>query len=155
MNTVIIFGASYLYLVSIALYAFALWKSKKKERIGILLLSAFSFPATFIIGKASGYVISDPRPFITDHIKPLIAHVADNGFPSDHTLLTMTIASVIFVYHRKLGIVLFAFALLVGTSRVLAHIHHPLDIIGASVIAIGATSACFLTGKKLFKRYME
>jgi undecaprenyl-diphosphatase len=151
MNTIIIFCASYLYLVSIALYALVLLQSPKKKRLSIIWLSALSFPLTFIIGKLSGYLISSPRPFVTEHIKPLIAHVADNGFPSDHTLLTMTIATVIFIYHKKVGIVLFILALLVGTARVVGQIHHPLDIIGASAIAIATTLASFFIKKKMTK----
>ena len=101
-------------------------------------LSLISFPLTYILAKIAGYIIYDPRPFVVEHIKPLIAHAADNGFPSDHTLLTSVIASVIFAYNKKLGMVLFAISIAIGSARVLAGIHHPLDIVGAMVISIVA-----------------
>lgn len=106
----------------------------------------------YLIAKISALFINDPRPFVARHIQPLIPHVADNGFPSDHTLLTMTIASIIYAYNKKLGVALFVIAGLIGITRVLANIHHPLDIIGATVIAIGATTIVFSIEKKLFKK---
>lgn len=90
------------------------------------------------LAKLIGAIFNDPRPFVSDHITPLIAHASDNGFPSDHTLLTMTIASVVFVYHRKLGILLALVAFLVGYARVLAGTHHMIDIVDAIVIALAA-----------------
>ena len=104
-------------------------------------LSLISFPLTYILAKIAGYIIHDSRPFVVEHIKPLIAHAADNGFPSDHTLLTSVIASVIFAYNKKLGMVLFAISIAIGSARVLAGIHHPLDIVGAMVISIVAVYA--------------
>lgn len=53
----------------------------------------------------------------------MLYHVADNGFPFDHTWLTMVIASVVFVYNRKFGILFAVISFIVGFSRVLAGIH--------------------------------
>ena len=90
---------------------------------------------------------------MVDHsIKPLFSHIADNGFPSDHTLLTMTIAAIIFVHNRKLGILLAIFSLIIGFSRVAAGVHHALDIIGAAVIAVTTTYISYLVLKFVIKR---
>ncbi len=86
---------------------------------------------------------------MVEHVQPLITHAADNGFPSDHTLLTMTIASILFLYNKRLGIVLAILAVIVGYSRVLAKVHHPVDIFGSIVIAIIAT---YISSKFLVKR---
>ncbi len=98
-----------------------------------------TFPLILLVSRIAGYYIYDPRPFVVKHIHPLIAHVADNGFPSDHALLTMAIASIIFTFNKKLGIVLFSIASIVGIARVLANIHHPIDIVGSATIAIVVT----------------
>lgn len=108
-----------------------------------------SFALAFVLAKLLGALFNDPRPFVSDHVQSLIAHVADNGFPSDHTLLTMTIASVVFVYQRKLGILLALVAFLVGYARVLAGIHHMIDITGAMVIAIVAVVGIFFGIRRL------
>lgn len=132
---IIIYSAKYLFLVSIVIFLIYLWKTSKKNRIAIIQLTIISFPITWLTAKILSFLIFDPRPFVVDHVTPLIPHVADNGFPSDHTLITMAIASVVFAYNRKIGSVLIILALIVGTARVLARVHHPLDIIGSTVIA--------------------
>ena len=139
MNLLIILSAKYLFLVSILIALLFFLKADKKIKKGLFFLALIAFPLSLIIAKISAFFIQDPRPFVVEHIKPLITHAADNGFPLDHTLLTMAIASVLFVYNRKLGIMLFIIALLVGVSRILALVHHPLDIFGSTVIAIGVT----------------
>lgn len=153
MKTIIIFSASYLYLISILCYLLFLWKSNKKTRLDIIILSILSFPLSFLIAKIAGYFIQDPRPFVTEHIKPLINHVADNGFPSDHVLLTTMIASVIFAYNKKLGVVLCLVSLVIGTARVLASIHHAIDIIGAIIIAVGVTSMVYLLRNAILNKH--
>ncbi len=77
----------------------------------------------------------DPRPFVAQHIHPLFAHAADNGFPSDHAALTMFLAVCVLFYSRLWGGALVVNALLVGTARVLAHVHSPLDIVAGFVFA--------------------
>lgn len=138
MNLIIIFFATNVFLISVAifvLYVGYLWRKNRAKCLSLMKLSFVSFPFTYILAKISGVFIHDPRPFVVEHIKPLIAHAADNGFPSDHTLLTSVIASVIFAYNKKLGMVLFAISIAIGGARVLAGIHHPLDIVGAMVIS--------------------
>jgi undecaprenyl-diphosphatase len=144
MDALIIFCAKYLYLFCIILFFFVLWRLEAKKRLSFVLLSLFSFPIALVVGKILNHFIQDPRPFVVEHVKPLIEHAPDNGFPSDHTLLTMTIAAVVFAYNKKLGVVLFVLALFVGGSRVLAKIHHPLDIAGSTLIAIVATWVIYL-----------
>lgn len=144
MDALIVFAAKYLYLFCIALFFFALWKLEAKKRLDFILLSIFSFPLSLLVGKILNHVIQDPRPFVAEHSKPLIEHAPDNGFPSDHTLLAMTIAAVVFPYNKKLGVLLFVLAALTGISRVLAKVHHPLDILGSTLIAIAVTAIVFL-----------
>ena len=74
--------------------------------------------------------------FLFGHFTPLVAHGFDNGFPSDHALLSVAVACIVWRYNHVLGIVLFNFALVVGLSRVYIGVHHLFDIFGAVVIAI-------------------
>lgn len=140
MDLLIIVVAKYFYVVVVLIAAFYVLTLSKIRKIQLLKLSLLTLPLAYIISKILKHFIYDPRPFVVEHVRPLIAHVPDNGFPSDHTLLTMTIASIIFVYNRTLGFVLGGLAIAIGISRVAARVHHPLDIIGSVVIAIGATA---------------
>lgn len=127
-------------------FFFTLSKPIKKKFATFTLIS---FGLSFALAKLLGAFFNDPRPFVSDHITPLIAHVADNGFPSDHTLLTMTIAAVVFFYNRKLGVVLGIISFIVGYARVLAGIHHSIDILGAMIIAVIAVTITNVLIKKL------
>ena len=152
VNILIILVAKYFFVVSILIAILSFFLADRKRKKDLFILALFTLPVALLIAKISGHFINDPRPFVVDHIKPLIAHAADNGFPSDHTLLTMTLAAIVFAYNKKFGIILFIIALLVGTARVLAHIHHPLDIFGATVIAIGTTGIVFFIKENLIQR---
>lgn len=153
-NIVIILFAQYLFLLSLAIAILYFLKTKRSIKIKLLILTSIAFPLSYLIARISGYFINDPRPFVVEHITPLIPHAADNGFPSDHMLLTMTIASVVFVYNRRLGIILTVIAVCVGIARIMAQIHHFYDILGSIVISVGATYISVLLIKFIHKRLM-
>lgn len=136
MTAIIIFAANYLYWIIITSALIACLLAKKTIRVSILRLTILAVPLAFLIGKIFNHTYYNSRPFVIEHIQPLIPHTADNGFPSDHTLLTMTIAGIIFIYHKRLGGLLAILALVVGIARILAKVHHPIDILGAIAIAM-------------------
>ena len=149
MDSIIVFIANYVFILSILLAGIYWLFVPKDNKIAILKLTIFSFPIAYILSKISAKFIYDPRPFVIKHIKPLITHVPDNGFPSDHTMLTAAIASVVFIYNKRLGVLLYVVSLAIGVSRVLAQIHHPLDIIGSIIIAFISVTL----GYVLLKRF--
>lgn len=78
-----------------------------------------------------------PRPFarhrsITAHIAPL----DEFSFPSGHTLHAIAFALVATHHYPMLGWVLWPFAALVATSRVVLGLHYPSDVLAATAIAI-------------------
>lgn len=147
MQQVIIFSASYLFLISVAIYAyyiFYLWQHDIHRLRELILISTITFTLSLILAKVLGLIIHDPRPFILEHVPPLIHVSTDNGFPSDHTLLAMAIGAVVLVFNKELGALLILIALLVGTGRVLSLAHHPLDILGGIAIATFSTLTAWL-----------
>ena len=150
MNSIIIFGANYLYII-VALVAviYFLLESPEKRR-KIFILGIISLPIIYAIAKIVALFYYDPRPFVAGNFIPLIPHAADNGFPSDHELFTAAISSVVFTFNKKIGSLLWALSVLVGISRIAAGIHSLTDIVGAIVIAIAVTWVVYiLIGKKL------
>ena len=135
MNTIIIFSAKYLYLFIVAIAAVLFWRLKEYRR-EIFIFAAISFPLTYLTRLLAGSLYFNPRPFVVEHFIPLISHSADNGFPSDHTLLVSAIAMLFFYYRRRTSFVLWALAFVVGAARVMAGVHHSLDIAGSMLIAI-------------------
>src|SRR5579862_3053467 len=140
-NDLIIFGAKYLFLVSVLITFFVFFKLNGRRRWQFLIAMIMAGLASVIFVKLLGKLYFHPRPFVLEHIKPLVAHGADNGFPSEHATYTAAIASVLYFYKEKLGIAAFIIAVLVGFSRVLAHVHSPIDVLAGLAIGIIAGAA--------------
>lgn len=133
---IIIFLSSKLHIVIVVVAVLYFLFASTQTKIKLTLLGAVTLPASYAIGKIIGTFIETTRPFVELGVDPLVAHAADNGFPSEHTLYALIIAGVIAMSHKKLGFILIALALLVGTGRVLALVHNPIDIIGSAGIAL-------------------
>jgi len=102
--------------------------------------------------KIGGALYYDTRPFVTQGVAPLFPHAADNGFPSDHTAITMFIGLCVLVVSRPWGLVLIAISLAAGVARVLAHVHSPIDIVGAVAMAAVAAAVGWLVARLIFER---
>jgi undecaprenyl-diphosphatase len=138
MDTLITFAAKYLFLLVALLWAAAWLQASRRHRPEIAWATFIAVVAAAVLDKIAGKLYYDPRPFVSHHIHPLVAHAADNGFPSEHTLFSIALGTVLFLYRPKLGMLALAIALIVGIARVAAYVHSPIDIAGA--IAIGAIS---------------
>jgi undecaprenyl-diphosphatase len=138
MDTLIIFCAKYLIWVIVAAALGYVFFSTRRMRLA--LSAALSLVLAYAAGWVAGHVWYNPRPFAVDGTTPLIPHDANNGFPSDHMLLGAAVASIVFVYNRTLGVVLWVLALAVGAARVAAGIHHWVDIAGAIAISVIAVA---------------
>jgi len=134
MDFLIIFLAKYLIWVIVAVALGFLFFSHEWKRLSVF--AAISLTIAYAVGKVAGMMWYNARPFVVDGTTPLVAHAANNGFPSDHMLMGGTIASIVFVYNRTLGIVLWILALAVGAGRVLAGVHHAVDVLASIAISI-------------------
>lgn len=150
-ESIIIFLATRLHIfIVLAAAVFAVFISKSL-RTKFLLLSAFTLPLSFLLSRVVSRLYYNPRPFMVDDFTPLVQHIADNGFPSDHTLLTATIASIVFVYNKPLGVSLFGLSVMVGVGRVLAGVHHSIDVAGSIIIAVATTYFVTILLRRLLK----
>ena len=136
INSLIIFGAEKLFLLSplVALYFF--YQLSREQKLRMAIFAFFSLPLTFILATLLRHVYFDPRPFVVGGFEPLVSHAPDNGFPSDHTLLLATIAIIWNFFRKKVALVLWIITLTVGFSRMAAGIHHFVDIVASIVIAL-------------------
>lgn len=135
MHEIITLIAKYFIVLS-CLGALVVWlrlTTADKKRFIILAIAGAIL--TLILAKLGSKVFYNPRPFVVGHFTPYFSHGNDNGFPSDHTLFASFLAFLSWHYSKKLGISLFVVALLIGLSRVIAGVHHLIDIIGSIVFA--------------------
>lgn len=147
MHELVIIIAKYFLLISLVVSLVIWLKLVRNDKRKFILQAILGAILTLALAKLGSKLFYDPRPFVVGHFTPYFSHSADNGFPSDHTLLTSFLAILVFNYNRQAGIGLFVVALAVGLSRVVAGVHHLADIIGSIVFAIiGYYVAVWLIG---------
>jgi undecaprenyl-diphosphatase len=135
MHEIVVITAKYFVAIPVLIYLYVLWRATSQERLKLLIATIACATLTFFFMKLAASLYHDPRPFVSDHVTPYFQHGTDNGFPSDHTTFSALLAWLVFSRNRALGIALLALALLIGTSRVIAGIHHGKDILGGFAIA--------------------
>ena len=132
----IIFAAKYLFLVLPIIGAVWFIRLPLAEKKEALLLGAITGVLALAVGRLVAMFFFDPRPFVVHHFTPLIPHDPDNGFPSDHTLLSSAIAMTVFLRDRRVGTVLWVLALLVGAGRIASGLHSPIDVGGSIAFCV-------------------
>jgi len=138
MHNVIVFCASYLIILPVLVVIYIEIKTIAKHNYELLAIAILVSVIGLLLAKLGSALISDPRPFVYGPAKAMVSSGLDNGFPSDHTLLSSILAVVGWHYSKKLGIGLALLAAVIGWARVAAHVHHLKDILGAMVIAVVA-----------------
>ena len=140
MDTMIIFVAQYLiYLIGIFVLLYFFLRLPREELKSIILVYVIGVLVALILVKIAGDIYYNPRPFVDGNFTPLFPHSSTNGFPSNHTVAAVLIASLLWRYSKRFAGILFIAACLVGIARVLAKVHHVEDIIGGIGIALLAT----------------
>ena len=155
MDNLIIFSAKYLIFILVLIILLVWLKSSAKMRWQFAAAMVLAGIAAFALSRITGALYYHPRPFVAQHITPLISHGSDNGFPSEHTLLAMTLSTVVYYYRRRLAAGLFGLTLLVGISRVLAHVHSPIDILGGLLLGALAGWVGHWLARKFFPQKKE
>lgn len=156
LDQIIIFFAEYVYLLIAGIaFCFVIFIDAPTRK-AVLVIGMISSVLALIVDKVLNQVIVSPRPFVAENIAPLFPHVASNGFPSEHALFAMVIACTIFLYNKKIGALLFTFTLGIGVARVLANVHHPIDILGGITIGlISVFCAHHIFSSQKIKNYLE
>jgi undecaprenyl-diphosphatase len=109
----------------------------RRDKAGLAVQAIVSLVLMVVLIKLAAAIHTDPRPFVVDpSTRPLFAHPADNGFPSDHTALGVTVALLVMIYRQWLGALLLAAAIVVGAARMAAQVHHGQDIVAGILIAV-------------------
>lgn len=133
----IIFGAKYL-IVAAPLLVIAYFVMAKTKRADLVRFAVAFLPLAAVLVLMAGVLWYNPRPFVVGNFVPLVSHAADNGFPSDHTILSAACAALLWPFSRRWSLVGWLIAILVGASRVAAGVHHSIDIVGSLMIAVVA-----------------
>lgn len=114
----------------------ALWIWGKPSGRGALIAIAGAVIAAQGVNLTLGLLWFDPRPFMVPLGHTLVAHVADNGFPSDHATLVWTLGAGLWLTGAapRLGLVTCLFGVMVAWSRIWLGIHFPEDMTMSAVV---------------------
>ena len=138
MDKIFIFGAKDLIIAPVIAILWLIARSPKDKWLTMTAQLAWVGVVAFVIAKIGAHFYYDPRPFVTGNFTPLIPHAADNGFPSDHTLLATVIAVVGYYWDKRVGRNLAIVAAVIAVSRVYVGVHHIIDVVASIVIALVA-----------------
>ncbi len=151
-----IFAAKYLVLIegalAVAVLALVLYRQPRSVILRWAIVTAVMVVLSYLFAQIGGAVYTDTRPFITDHVPPLITHEADNGFPSDHALLAAAIVAAVGLVRPVWAIPFVVLAYLVDWARVGSGLHHVGDVVGSSVFAAVATLIALLVAPLVVRR---
>jgi len=135
-----IFAAQYLVFIDALLAAVViLWRIRSWPRPRLLryiLIAVLLLLLSYVFAQLGGALYSDPRPFTQDHVRPLIAHAPDNGFPSDHALLAAAVVALVALVSPVWAVPFAVLGILVDWAPVGAGIHQVADVVGSSLFVV-------------------
>ncbi|MDQ6690512.1 MAG: undecaprenyl-diphosphatase [Gemmatimonadota bacterium] len=133
LDALMVGSAKYLPVV-FALALIALWISWHARNQRGAFLAGGSALIALGFGQLIGKAFPRPRPYLTHAINQLIPPSLDTSFPSDHAILGFAVAMMVFMYNRRAGVALLAFATLMAFARVFVGAHYPGDVLGGAVL---------------------
>lgn len=155
MNTLTTIVAKYLILLPIICLGYVFLKQDKRGKLKLVAAAAIGGAVSLFLAKLIGHFYYDTRPFIAGHFTPIISGSMDNGFPSDHTMLSSFAAFMVLRYNKHLSIALLLVATAIGVARVHAGVHHPADVVGGILIAGVGVGLGLLASERIMARHKK
>ena len=125
------------------LLGFVLLCSRKWRKVGVAMLAALAI-TTVCNSVIIKELLARPRPFDLDYdwwqavyrYPGFVARPDSFSFPSGHTAAAFAAAAVLFCQSRKGGLLLGAFAFLMGFSRVYLEVHYCTDVLFGALFGV-------------------
>lgn len=145
---VLFFAKHYIYII-ILIAAVAWYRDIWKESLSEFWQDTKALIVAVVGAEAITLLIrffyESPRP-LWEHDIPYLFEKTSNSFPSGHTMFAFALATAMYFFgNKKIAYMLFASGLFIGTARVVAGVHYPLDILGGIVLgtAVGYAAHYF------------
>src|SRR3989344_2349834 len=149
---IITFFAQYLGWVLGIFLLFFIWLKKREGVFIVVQALVAAIVSRFGFAEIIRYFYDKPRPFEgSEGARQLIEHEAGGSFPSGHAAIFFAIATTLFIYNRRWGVVFFVAAILMGAARVFANLHWPIAIVGGAAVGIISSLLAHFLAKKFKK----
>ncbi len=133
-----IVGAEYIIFITLIFLIYLIAKGDKLDK-RVVVNSLISILIAYLLIQFIRLFWLEPRPFISNHITPLIKLDPDASFPSVHTSIMSSIAFSFVFFKSKYQTLLLLFMIWVGFARIFVGVHYPLDILAG--IGVGLITA--------------
>lgn len=144
MDLLVIFGADWLPIVFLILFLYWWLEQINLDRRKLLVATLGSaLIARFFFGTILKNLFVKARP---DEALALIS--ADGyAFPSGHATFFFALATSVYLHDKRWGVIFYILAALLSLSRVMAHVHDYVDILGGVILGVLVA----LISSRLFK----
>lgn len=150
LDKLAIFCAEYAPYFLIIIVIFFLIKNFKKYKTMAIYAFFSSFFAKFVVTETIRFFYFKPRPFVDGSANLLIDKIAAPAFPSGHASFFFAIATILYIYNKKLGVFSFFLCVLMGISRVYVGVHWPADIVGGALIGMISAAIIYYSSPRFF-----
>ncbi len=151
MDGMAIFFAKYFEYILILVLLLFLVKNLKKYWPMVVQAFSAAILSRFVITNIIRWLWQRPRPFVENHVNLLLNYnPTEPSFPSGHAAFYFAIATIVYFYNKKAGIIFFVASFLISIARVFSGIHWPSDILAGALVGIFSGWLIILLSRKFF-----
>ncbi|TSC91801.1 MAG: membrane-associated phospholipid phosphatase [Parcubacteria group bacterium Licking1014_17] len=148
-----VFIAEAMIFVLVILIA-CLWflKPSVRYRMAVVIAFASAIIARLVVVEIFHLFYHHLRPFLVLGFQPLISNDSWS-FPSGHASAAFALATGVYLYDKKLGVISYVIALFIGLSRIYAGVHWPSDVLAGAVVGILTAIAIKRGAEKIIRSF--
>jgi len=152
LDSLAIFFAEYFGYILIFFLLLFLVRNFKKYWLMVFQAFGAAVLSRFVITEIIRWLWYRPRPFVENNIISLLPHELEASFPSGHAAFYFAIATIIYFYNKKIGLLFFLAAFLISISRVFVGVHWPADILAGAIVGIFSGWLIIKISQKIHKK---